>query len=89
MVQWTRKRMLRIFNLYAYDVSYEEREVLTGHLYTQAQHTITQLGRAPWLVGAGFNQEPNGQLPAWRRPAYTCAPPAPRTPMGRLWIGFL
>ena len=89
MIQWTRKKMLHLFNVYAYDVSYTDRQESNTQIYGDLQETITQLGRAPWALGADFNQPPTEPLIGWYVKAHMAAPAAPTHVFGRVLDWFL
>ena len=87
MIQWTRKKMFHLFNVYAYDVSYADRQESNAEVYKDLQGTIAQLGRVPWVLGADFNQTPEEPLAGWFSKARVAAPDVPTILLGGSLIG--
>ena len=67
MIQWTQRKMRRLFSLYAYDVSYPYpgRVEPSASLFNEVQGVLAQMGKVPWILGADFNQEPAETLVGW------------------------
>ena len=75
--QWTRARVMHLFCIYAYDISYETRAELNAGVFQQVQTELALLGRVPWVVGGDFNQGPKDIIPGWARRAVVAAPAQP------------
>ena len=88
-IQWSRTRLLHLFNVYAFDVSYPDRLEQNAAIYQRIQTELAQLGRVPWILGGDFNQGPTEDLPGWSRPARVAAPLQPTHDFGRTLDWFL
>ena len=74
-VAWARAKQIHLFNMYAYDVGQDDRDTQNGALFDYAQNVLAQIGAAPWIMGADFNQQPVELLPNRRGKANAFAPP--------------
>jgi hypothetical protein len=88
-VQWTRKKSIQLFNVYAHDVSYPNRNELNAQIYKEIQERVAKMGRIPWVVGGDFNQEPQELLPGWSKSSHIFAPSVPTRIFGRVIDWFM
>ena len=83
------EEMLHLLNIYVYDVSYPDKVDSNAKLFGSLQEVITQIGRAPWILGADFNQEPTEALVSWLAKARVAATDVPTHVYGRVLDGLL
>ena len=79
----------QLFNVYAHDISYPNRDDLNARIYEEVQERIARMGRIPWIVGGDFNQEPHDLLPGWSRHSHVFAPHVPTHTFGRVLDWFM